>query len=442
MLDYIGTGGPPWPFKNVLHDKWNAQFTDPVGGLYKHYAWYTSDQGYNSPIASYRVTNYPFAGGVQQGIDRSILPVFGLSTDDKWRLSQIWYEELMPSLRSGLDLYVFLAELDELVNLARAIKEKWLRFGQRAVDRAERAVARQIAEDRLEVQAERWGEWVWDDYSPKGRPFTRIRLRETPARVADRWLGYNFAIKPLISDLANLVTGVARFRANAYDLIEGAGLEKLHRGHGGFRKTYMPEPRVLRSLGGCFHKSTCPACPYTGAKLEYGFTRDGEDQILCPSAPTIEKYGITVLYNYTLPAWFNGLEATTRAFFAAVGLTPQLSSVWEIIPFSFIVDWFIPVGNLLARARSDFSGVKTNVLDVVVSKDTTQAGTVRIKYSCGLNPVVQQAAVMRSTYQRWTGLSFLQTLPAWRWPNWFQLSLGGALAAARIPWFRRRRARG
>lgn len=43
----------------------------------------------------------------------------------------------------------------------------------------------------------------------------------------------------------------------------------------------------------------------------------------------------------------------------ALGLTNPSSVVWEKIPFSFVADWFIPIGNYLSEL-SFFSGLKTS----------------------------------------------------------------------------------
>lgn len=38
-------------------------------------------------------------------------------------------------------------------------------------------------------------------------------------------------------------------------------------------------------------------------------------------------------------------EAQAKMWASALGLSTPLQTIWELIPFSFVVDWFIPVGN-------------------------------------------------------------------------------------------------
>jgi len=38
---------------------------------------------------------------------------------------------------------------------------------------------------------------------------------------------------------------------------------------------------------------------------------------------------------------FNALES--------LGLNPSAANLWDLIPFSFVVDWFLPIGSVLSR---------------------------------------------------------------------------------------------
>lgn len=65
------------------------------------------------------------------------------------------------------------------------------------------------------------------------------------------------------------------------------------------------------------------------------------------------------------------------------GLTDIASVAWELMPYSFVVDWFIPIGDYL-QARGTLSGVdctlarwKTNVGEITSSSSRTATGYVK-----------------------------------------------------------------
>jgi hypothetical protein len=51
------------------------------------------------------------------------------------------------------------------------------------------------------------------------------------------------------------------------------------------------------------------------------------------------------------------------------GLQPNFYVIWDSIPYSFIVDWFIPIGNLAKAwdAESMYDGTYYEIKDVVFS---------------------------------------------------------------------------
>jgi len=49
------------------------------------------------------------------------------------------------------------------------------------------------------------------------------------------------------------------------------------------------------------------------------------------------------------------LDSESRAGLAQTGLTNPALLAWELLPYSFVVDWFLPVGNYL-QSLDDFSG--------------------------------------------------------------------------------------
>jgi hypothetical protein len=50
---------------------------------------------------------------------------------------------------------------------------------------------------------------------------------------------------------------------------------------------------------------------------------------------------------------YYALSDATLAEFSSLGLINPLEIVWELLPYSFVVDWFLPIGNWLSSMTAD-----------------------------------------------------------------------------------------
>lgn len=81
-----------------------------------------------------------------------------------------------------------------------------------------------------------------------------------------------------------------------------------------------------------------------------------------------------------------------------VGLINPLSVAWELVPFSFVVDWFLPIGTYIS-SLSDFAGVKftqsylTLMLNVHVKRERPRQGKLCVDKAFCINRVLQSPAL-------------------------------------------------
>lgn len=139
-----------------------------------------------------------------------------------------------------------------------------------------------------------------------GDPRSARKLRGKD--IADQWIGLQYGWKPLLSDVYGLVTG-------------------LHE-----RET-VSRPKIFRASASGY-KNGVSLNTWTNARgvaEPWGMRRT---QVSC---------------KYTVQAFPNAALASP----AALGLTNPLVPIWEIIPWSFVVDWFLPVGNYLEQLSAD-----------------------------------------------------------------------------------------
>jgi hypothetical protein len=91
----------------------------------------------------------------------------------------------------------------------------------------------------------------------------------------------------------------------------------------------------------------------------------------------------------------------------SIGLLNPLTIAWEVLPFSFVVDWFVNIGDCIAEAGA-FNGV--TILDGGFSLSTTFSGDVKES-----NPLPYDVPNRMSVFtRRYTRQPGVQTVPTLR----------------------------
>lgn len=151
--------------------------------------------------------------------------------------------------------------------------------------------------------------------------------------MASSWLEYSYAWKPLLNDV--------------YNLCEATAQAMTERG---------PDVRYVRAKAMSVRKtvkgSNTPNWRGWTSVTEYFQVR---------------KVSMKVGYKID-----NGGASIAVAF----GLTNPLTIAWELIPFSFVADWFLPIGTAISALSADHgltfhSGSKTRILENSVKRTVT-----------------------------------------------------------------------
>lgn len=391
---------PPCGFKPVEHKK--ATYTWYTPSAMDKYHYYGN--GPNEFVRySLNEGRWLYDIGLKSPIQS---PIFDSSFthDDLFRLSLAW-ERLQPQIEPKLDILVFLAELDDVVGLAKSLAKKIKDLPAIVGYLKDTVSILKTAAKRPKVRGE----------------LVRLVVDKNLTHLADEWLEYNFALKPTAMDLVGILKALFDFNKKLRELKKSAG--KLLKTHGGFDDS-VDSPVPFEVIG--------PKCTYCGnCRFSHSNTFDGSTGTVLRmdyTGPLSVKCGITVLYRYSLPPYLEGFEGKFRAFCASIGLRPGLATVWELIPFSFVLDWFVPVGAAISQLRLDPVPVKTQILDICFSKRVEATVLWRGRHWCPLNePTRSICTGTVSSYTRTVGIEYLTKIPSFRWPSWFQLSLGAAL---------------
>jgi hypothetical protein len=336
-------------------------------------------------------------------------------------LSSVW-EKAKPKLEPNMDILVFLAEIKEVPELLKSILGK----------------ARYLLSDVSEIAGKLFkhvdGLKVLARHSDVGvGGMLKIVMDETSHAISQQWLEYNFALAPTVNDFIGGISALFEWEQKMADLIAGA--EKPQKAHFSFaiNEDISPHEICLADCKWfCIDRGHYPSCPWEGirGKSFYDEPNAPGDAAVCTAPGGQEtRIGLTVYYRYSLPAWVNDVSAKINGLAAALGCNPGLGTIWDLIPFSFVVDWVFPIGDILEKARIDALPVKTDVLDVCWTKRVTRS--IVIHSSMGPCPFSRTPSAIYQgkleTFSRMVGEEPFTWIPAFKWPNWFQLSLGAAL---------------
>jgi hypothetical protein len=92
---------------------------------------------------------------------------------------------------------------------------------------------------------------------------------------------------------------------------------------------------------------------YEAAKAFEAISQGRSARIVAKIRYQVPYNGSAIPSQYTCAGWTTNLKKIVYlmeeelSFGRSLGLTDPLSVVWEIIPYSFVVDWFLPVGTYL-----------------------------------------------------------------------------------------------
>jgi hypothetical protein len=155
--------------------------------------------------------------------------------------------------------------------------------------------------------------------SPRGKHRHDVNVKQVSLDISSMWLELQYGWKPLLSDV--------------YDVYKAFYLD-----------TYRPQVQICRASAGesyiDFDEHTSHEWPYQGFSFVAGNSSRAKR--------TIIAHNVEIL----------SLSRT-------LGLDDPLSLAWEVLPWSFVVDWFIPIGNYINELHQIPNWVGTyEIIDV------------------------------------------------------------------------------
>lgn len=157
---------------------------------------------------------------------------------------------------------------------------------------------------RIANNVRKTSNWSWANakLAAKTKRFSRYQGRKLPGRVGNGWLEYQYGWLPLISDIYGLQE-LLKSKIQADDLI--------------FQVSSAASDEFAASW---FHTEPLP-------DTQYMLSGEGFEQF------------VKVVYNLKVNS--------SRLRAAGMGVTNPLAVAWELVPFSFVIDWLYPIGSFL-----------------------------------------------------------------------------------------------
>lgn len=147
-------------------------------------------------------------------------------------------------------------------------------------------------------------------------------VRETLRYSNDLHLNYNFGWKPFFADIINVRKAYASYEERLYRFLN--------------RSSQMLRQRVTDS------GSIDSTSSWSGLETK---TRS-----IIKGAYTLTS---NFAYSYDVP--YGGLELRIRGWLDSLGLNLDPATLWQLVPWSFVVDWVVDVSGYLEQPSTDWS---------------------------------------------------------------------------------------
>lgn len=238
----------------------------------------------------------------------------------------------------------------------------------------------------------------------------RDSLYDRPAqRLASANLEYSFAWAPLKREITSMFDSLWNFNTRIQALIDRAETPQQRYYGTSIPGTGSVSGSVLNgdiSLGYATTGTTLAQRNYMNARLRY--------QV---SSMTMEdfRYHATVRYRYTLPPGFKTAAGQAKSMLDVLGYNANPAILWNAIPFSFVIDWFVNVGKFLDGLRVENNPIKSEILEFshsVRAQKRCQLSISSQQYGNGTTPYWDPYVVSdhcaATVYERRTGVPNLR----------------------------------
>ncbi len=178
---------------------------------------------------------------------------------------------------------------------------------------------------------------------PRVRSLASFR-NYTPRKAGEDYLTWQFGFRPVIQDIYALADSLDSADKRWRNLVNGAG--KLQRRRFDFPVETSSKTEAVVNGGTIYPLIQFPLA-------------SGESSTLYRDRKTVTKRTFTAAYVYHLPAGSTSTIAAVRKvqqLRTQYGLNVDPQLLWELTPWSWLIDWLVPIGDFIQSVSSLFLG--------------------------------------------------------------------------------------
>lgn len=276
--------------------------------------------------------------------------VSGLNVDgiDWDGLSARAFQAMRPSLKTDFSLLNFLYELKDFKHLAKAA------IG--AFRSKESVILRLLNEIGITKQSF----------------LASVNKGQTLQHLSQLYLSYNFAWKPFVSDVVQLVSALTGFEKKWKEFVKRANTNQQRYWGYSIPGTESPESVYYTTDVGPPGGSVGDFTPYARVRVR----KKADDGI---------RYHATMRYRYKLPSDALSAAGLVKGLLDSLGVRRNPAILWNAIPYTFILDWVVNVSKLLDSVSLDNLEVQTEIVEFCHSakRKKTVSLTVQTNYQIG-----------------------------------------------------------
>jgi hypothetical protein len=222
-----------------------------------------------------------------------------------------------------------------------------------------------------------------------------------------------FVLRPLVGDILSINKRLLKARTHFTELV-AASNKKITR----HCRVNIPTKTVQKDFvpitpQWCVEGSSSVACPVRAGYTD--FISQGH------------VINVTGAFIYEMPPMLNVLSDQIFRVLQSWDLDLDLDALWEMLPFSFVIDWFFNTYKIFSWLKNtDPDEIKVTLSDMSVSVKSYSILMRRLHWPCFTGD--HEFIVESGSYTRTVGPDALSSLLPWfKMPSFMQFSYGAAL---------------